>query len=56
MDIENANYLIESLETIIAELLKKGQEGVDISMVKEYLKDMLDFLLAAKSAYMTYNL
>ena len=30
IDIENANYLIESLETIIIEVLKKKEEVIDI--------------------------
>jgi hypothetical protein len=56
IDIESANYLLESLEAIITEVLKKKEEGVDVSIIKEHLSDFLDFLLAAQSAYMTYQL
>lgn len=33
LDIETADYLVETLEVIIFELIKKDKEGVDIRMV-----------------------
>ena len=56
IDIETADNLCESLEVIITELLKKDKDGVDIRMVREYLPDILNFLLKAESCYITYKL
>jgi len=56
IDIESADFMIESLDTIITELLKKEAEGIDIRMVREYLPDMLNFMLAAQTCYITYRL
>jgi len=56
MDIETADNLIESLETIVEWCIKKKDEGVDVRMVEQYLPDMLEFILRCESAYITYKL
>jgi len=56
MDIETADNLIESLETIVEWCIKKKDEGVDVRMVEQYLPDMLEFILRCESEYITYKL
>lgn len=56
LDIESANGLVESLGVIIAALIKKQKEGVNIQMINSFTRDILDFLIAAQCSYATYQL
>ena len=56
LDIELATYLVESLDVMTTELIKKKKEGMNVSEVERHLPQMLSFLLEAKATFMTYKL
>ena len=56
LDIETADHLIETLDTIITTLIDKQAEGVDIRVVDVHLPSLLDFILKCLAAYITYKL
>lgn len=56
MDIESADSLVETLEVMINEMIKKKDEGVDIRTVEPHVRDLLDFLISAQTAYMSFVL
>jgi hypothetical protein len=56
IDAETADHLLETLETIINEFIKKQSEGVDVRMCLEHLPDILNFLLRCLTAYNVYKL
>lgn len=56
IDIEYANYLVESLDVMVTELIKKKEQEVDITMCKEHLPDLLFFLIKCLTAYTSFKL
>ena len=48
--------MVESLDVIIEWCIKKQEQDVDVRVVRQYLPKILEFLLKAQSAYMTYKL
>ena len=56
IDIETANHLIETLDTMFTALIEKQAIGVDIRAIEEHLPSLLDFILRCQAAYITYKL
>jgi hypothetical protein len=56
LDIESSNYLLETLDIMLKELVLKKSQNVDTRMVDQYLPDLLNFLLKADCCYITYTL
>ena len=51
LDLETADHMVETLHTFIDCLIKKQSEGVDVSIVQQYLPDFLDFSMRCLSAF-----
>lgn len=47
IDIETSRCMVESLDVMVTELIKKQSDGVDIRVVREHLPKMAEFLLHA---------
>lgn len=56
IDIELSKCLVESLDVMVDELVKKQKEGVDIRHVQQHLPKMCEFLLHAQTSFVTYQL
>ena len=56
LDIELSINLIQTLDIFVTELIKKQDEGIDVSMCKQHLPDLLSFLIKCQTAYMTFKL
>lgn len=55
IDIETAHHLLETLDTMVTELIKKQSQGVDVSMCRSYLHRILNYLLRCLAAFSTYK-
>jgi hypothetical protein len=47
IDIETSRCMVESLDVMVTELIKKQSEGVDVRAVREHLPKIAEFLLHA---------
>lgn len=47
IDIETSRCMVESLDVMTTELIKKQSEGVDVRAVREHLPKVAEFLLHA---------
>lgn len=56
IDIETADHLLETLDTMFTTLILKQSEGIDIRIIEDHLPSLLNFILKCQAAYITYKL
>ena len=56
IDIETAHHLVETLDTMISELIKKQKEQVDILMCQQFLPNLFKYILRCLGAFSSFKL